>query len=99
MTREDIVTEEGIDARFMSWLWNKDRQKYTLITLGHLELITEQLVREFVDAESKGRWIDKGTYMTETEEREMECPECGEEVTTTQGYYRYCPWCGEKIGG
>lgn len=55
MTREDIVTEEGIDARFMSWLWNKDRQKYTLITLGHLELITEQLVREFVDArEPKG---------------------------------------------
>ena len=49
MTREDIVTEEGIDAHFMSWLWNKDRQKYTLIMLGHLELITEQLVREFVE--------------------------------------------------
>lgn len=53
MTVEDIVTEEGIDANFMSWLWNKDRQKYTLIMLGHLELITEQLVKEFVDAESE----------------------------------------------
>lgn len=52
-----------------------------------------------MDEKAKGRWIDKGTYMTETEEMEMECPECGEEVTTTQGYYRYCPWCGEKIGG
>lgn len=52
-----------------------------------------------LDEKAKGRWIDKGTYMTETEEMAMECPECGEEVTTTQGYYRYCPWCGEKIGG
>lgn len=53
MKKEDIVTKEGIDASFMSWLWNKDRQKYTLIMLGHLELITEQLVREFVDAGSE----------------------------------------------
>ena len=50
MTVEDIVTEEGIDADFMSWLWNKDQQKYTLIMLGHLELITEQLVSEFVES-------------------------------------------------
>lgn len=52
-----------------------------------------------IEYRAKGRWIDKGAYMTETEEAEMECPECGEEVTTTQGYYRYCPWCGKKIGG
>ena len=29
MTREDIVTEEGIDACFMSWLWNHARQQYS----------------------------------------------------------------------
>lgn len=55
MTKNDIVTSEGIDADFMHWLWNKDREKYTLIMLGHLELITEQLVREFVDAESEDK--------------------------------------------
>ena len=55
MTREDIVTEKGIDVHFMSWLWNKDRHTYTLIILGHLELITEQLVREFIDAESEDK--------------------------------------------
>lgn len=48
---------------------------------------------------SKGRWIDNGTYLSEVEEREIECPICGEEVRTTQGYFRYCPWCGEEIGG
>lgn len=52
-----------------------------------------------IEYREKGRWIYKGTYMTETEEIELECPECGEEVTTTQGHYRYCPWCGKEIGG
>ena len=48
MTREDIVTKDGIDASFMSWLWNKDRQKYTLIMFGHLELITDELINEYI---------------------------------------------------
>ena len=53
MTKNDIVTSEGIDADFMSWLWNKDRQRYTLIMLGHLELITDDLVKEYF-RESEG---------------------------------------------
>lgn len=74
---------------------DKDRQKYSYGEIGEaLEMCSAAL-----DEKAKGRWIDKGTYMTETEEREIECPECGEEAHTTQGYFMYCPWCGEKIGG
>lgn len=51
MRVDDVLTEEGIDAEFMSWLWNKDRQKYTLIMFGHLELITDDLVKEFEESE------------------------------------------------
>ena len=55
MTVEDIVTKEGIDASFMSWLWNKDRQKYTLIMFGHLELITDDLVEEYFRESEDGK--------------------------------------------
>lgn len=48
---------------------------------------------------SKGKWIDNGEFMVETKEREIECPICGEEVRTTQGYFRFCPWCGKEVGG
>lgn len=51
MKPDDIISKEGIDAEFMSWLWNKDRGKYTLIMFGHLELITDDLVREFEESE------------------------------------------------
>ena len=51
MTIDDIVTKDGIDKKFMSWLWNKDRQKYTLILFGHLELITDDLVKEYTESE------------------------------------------------
>ena len=51
MTIDDIVTKDGIDKKFMSWLWNKDRQKYTLILLGHIELITNDLVKEYIESE------------------------------------------------
>ena len=51
MTIDDIVTKDGIDKKFMSWLWNKDRQKYTLILFGHIELITNDLIKEFVESE------------------------------------------------
>ena len=51
MTIDDIVTKNGIDKKFMSWLWNKDRQKYTLILFGHIELITNDLIKEFVESE------------------------------------------------
>lgn len=51
MRVDDIVTTEGIDARFMSWLWNRDREKYTLIMFGHLELITDDLVKDFAESE------------------------------------------------
>ena len=53
MTREEIVTKEGIDADFMHWLWNTDRQTYALILLGHIELITEKLVGNYNKAESE----------------------------------------------
>jgi hypothetical protein len=52
MTIDDIVTKDGIDKNFMRWLWNKDRQKYTLILFfGHIELITNDLIKEFVESE------------------------------------------------
>ena len=47
MTMNDIITPQGIDKGFMDWLWNKDRQTFTLIMFGHLELITEELVKEY----------------------------------------------------
>ena len=47
MSRADIVTKDGIDAEFMSWLWDKDRQTYTLIMFGHMELITDELIKEY----------------------------------------------------
>lgn len=51
MTIDDIVTKDGIDKKFMSWLWNKDRQKYTYILFGHIELITNDLIKKFVESE------------------------------------------------
>ena len=51
MTIDDIVTKDGIDEKFMSWLWNKERQKYTYILFGHLELITNDLVKEYIESE------------------------------------------------
>ena len=47
MTIDDIVTKDGIDKKFMSWLWNKGRQKYALILFGHLELITDELINQY----------------------------------------------------
>jgi hypothetical protein len=51
MTIDDVVTKDGIDEKFMSWLWDKNRQKYALIVLGHIELITNDLIKEFVESE------------------------------------------------
>ena len=51
MTIDDIVTKDSIDKKFMSWLWNTDRQKYTYILFGHLELITDDLIKEFMENE------------------------------------------------
>ena len=51
MTINDVLTSDGIDKNFMRWLWNKDRQKYALIVLGHIELITNDLIKEFVESE------------------------------------------------
>lgn len=51
MTINDIVINDGIDKKFMSWLWNKDRQKYTYILFGHIELITDDLVKDFAESE------------------------------------------------
>ena len=48
MTKNNIITSEGIDADFMSWLWNKDRETYTFIMFGHLELITDELISEYI---------------------------------------------------
>ena len=55
MTITEIVTKEGIDADFMNWLWNVDRQTYALILLGHIELITEELVEKYNKAESENK--------------------------------------------
>ena len=52
MTIDDVLTNDGIDKNFMSWLWNKDRQKYALIVLGHIELITNDLIKKFVESEN-----------------------------------------------
>ena len=51
MTIDDIVTKDGIDEKFMNWLWKKDRQKYTLIVLGRIELITNDLIKKFAESE------------------------------------------------
>ena len=51
----EILTKEGIEEDFMSWLWNTDRPIYTLILLGHTELITEELVEKYNKAESEGK--------------------------------------------
>lgn len=32
---------------FRKFMWEKHRDTYTLILLGHLELITDELVKEF----------------------------------------------------
>ena len=43
---EDIRTAEGMKS-FMSWLWNIDRQKYTLILFGNQEEITDELLADW----------------------------------------------------
>jgi len=58
MTIDDIVTKDGIDKEFMSWLWNKDRKKHTYILFGHIELITNDLIKEFVESEVEDGNID-----------------------------------------
>lgn len=47
MNINDIVTKDGIDTNFMSWLWKEDRQTYTLIMFGHIELITQELIDKY----------------------------------------------------
>lgn len=44
MTEDDEVpfTDE-----FRKFMWEKHRDIYTLILLGHMELITDELVKEF----------------------------------------------------
>ena len=32
---------------FMSWLWKEDRQTYTLIMFGHIELITQDIIDKY----------------------------------------------------
>lgn len=39
-----------IDKNFMSWLWETDRRTYTLILFGHVELITDELVRKYEES-------------------------------------------------
>ena len=34
-------------TNFMRWLWNNDRESYTLIMLGHTELITKELMDKY----------------------------------------------------
>lgn len=58
MTITDIVTKDGIDADFMHWLWNIDRKTYTLILLGHIELITDDLIEQYAKERQKMEsWI------------------------------------------
>lgn len=53
MTRDDILTREDvINSGFMSWLWNRDREKYSFIMFGHLELITDELLAEWKESEA-----------------------------------------------
>ena len=34
--------------QIMSWLWNKgDKKTYTLVALGHLECLTDEIIAEF----------------------------------------------------
>lgn len=47
MTIKDIVTKDGIDRDFMSWLWDRDRKTYTLIMFGHIELITQEIIDKY----------------------------------------------------
>lgn len=47
MTIDDIITKDGINKKFMSWLWSTDRKKYVLVSLGHIELITDDLIKKF----------------------------------------------------
>ena len=47
MRIDDIVTKDGIDRDFMSWLWAEDRKIYTLIMFGHIELITQELIDKY----------------------------------------------------
>ena len=51
MTIDDIITKDGINKKFMSWLWSTDRQKYVLISFGHIELITNDLIKKFAESE------------------------------------------------
>ena len=51
MTIDDVITKNGIDEKFMNWLWDKDRQMYTYILFGHIELITNDLIKKFVESE------------------------------------------------
>jgi hypothetical protein len=44
---DDILTKDGIDTDFMSWLWKENRQTYTLIMFGHIELITQDLINKW----------------------------------------------------
>lgn len=53
ITIDDVLTSDGINKNFMSWLWNKDRQKYAFIMLGHLELITDELIKQYEESETK----------------------------------------------
>ena len=47
MKINDIVTKDGINADFVHWLWGKDRETYALILFGHIELITDDLIKEY----------------------------------------------------
>ncbi len=58
MAIDDILTSDGINKNFMSWLWNKDRQKYAFIMLGHLELITDELIKQYEECEVDDENVD-----------------------------------------
>ena len=53
MKIDDIITKDGINKKFMSWLWSTDRQKYVHILFGHIELITNDLIKKFAESEEE----------------------------------------------
>lgn len=36
-------------ASFEHWLWEKDRELFALISFGHLELLTDELSKEYLE--------------------------------------------------
>lgn len=58
---------------FEKWLWDNHRDKFVLIALGHVELLTEEMAQQYIEwcgTEEGQKYLKGGSEYIEEEQNE-----------------------------